>query len=105
MVDMTVGMFLLTCAPLKSSTTHHDPQMAATLDKPPQKFLPLCRTQEEALSLIEAYRETWYELYYSNVRTTDWHMVAATMGICCPGASLGKTSAQCRHKIEKLQQR
>ncbi|KAK2970370.1 hypothetical protein RJ640_012950 [Escallonia rubra] len=79
--------------------------MAATPDKPPRKFPPPCWTQEEALSLIEAYRERWYELRRGYLRTADWDAVAAAVGVRCPGASPAKTSAQCRHKMEKLRQR
>ncbi|KAK3013996.1 hypothetical protein RJ639_009549 [Escallonia herrerae] len=58
--------------------------------------------QEETLSLIEAYRKSWYELYRGYLRMIDWDAVAATVGIHCPRASPAKTSAQCRHKMEKL---
>ncbi|KAK2981562.1 hypothetical protein RJ640_002599 [Escallonia rubra] len=70
--------FLLTCASPKLSTTHHDPQMVATPDKPPWKFLPPCETQEKSLSLIEAYSEKWCELCCGYLRTIDWDVVAAS---------------------------
>ncbi|KAK2967974.1 hypothetical protein RJ640_015419 [Escallonia rubra] len=75
--------------------------MVAAPDKPPQKFLPPCETQEKALSLIEAYSEKWCELYRGYLCTIDWDAVAASVGIRCPGAFPTKTFAQCRHKMEK----
>ncbi|KAK2987769.1 hypothetical protein RJ640_016364 [Escallonia rubra] len=68
--------------------------MAATPNKHPLKFLPPCWIQEEALSLIEAYRERWYELCRGYYRTADWDAVAATVGIHCPRAFPSKTSTQ-----------
>ncbi|KAK2987850.1 hypothetical protein RJ640_010632 [Escallonia rubra] len=73
--------FLLTCASPKLSTTHHDPQMVAAPDKPPQKFLPPCETQEKALSLIEAYSEKWCELCRGYLCTIDWDAVAASVEV------------------------
>ncbi|KAK1356469.1 Trihelix transcription factor [Heracleum sosnowskyi] len=73
--------------------------------KVPRKFPPPCWTQEEALALIEAYRERWYALRRGYLRTADWDSVADAVGQRCPGASPAKTSAQCRHKMEKLRQR
>lgn len=72
---------------------------------PPRRFPPPCWTQEETLALIEAYRERWYALRRGYLRTADWDAVAATVTSRCPDASPAKTSAQCRHKMEKLRQR
>ncbi|KAK4349627.1 hypothetical protein RND71_032382 [Anisodus tanguticus] len=76
---------------------------------PPQpaarRFPPPCWTQEEALALIDAYREHWYALRRGYLRTADWDAVAAAVTTRCPDASPAKTSAQCRHKMEKLRQR
>lgn len=77
----------------------------AAVVKVPRKFPPPCWTQEEALALIEAYRERWYALRRGYLRTADWDSVADAVGQRCPGASPAKTSAQCRHKMEKLRQR
>lgn len=77
-------------------------------EKPPppvRRFPPPCWTQEETLALIEAYRERWYALRRGYLRTADWDAVAATVTSRCPDASPAKTSAQCRHKMEKLRQR
>lgn len=77
-------------------------------EKPPppaRRFPPPCWTQEETLALIEAYRERWYALRRGYLRTADWDAVATTVTSRCPDASPAKTSAQCRHKMEKLRQR
>ncbi|GFQ00936.1 trihelix transcription factor asil2 [Phtheirospermum japonicum] len=79
--------------------------VAETVEKAPRRFPPPCWTQEEALVLIDAYRERWYALRRGYLRTADWDAVAAAVASRCPGASLAKTSAQCRHKMEKLRQR
>lgn len=76
-----------------------------TAKKPQRRFPPPCWTQEETLALIEAYRERWYALRRGYLRTADWDSVAATVAGRCPSASPAKTSAQCRHKMEKLRQR
>ncbi|GJU26064.1 trihelix protein [Tanacetum coccineum] len=73
--------------------------------KPPRKFPPLCWSQEEALVLIQAYRDRWHALRRGCLRTADWDAVAEDVGRICPGATPPKTSAQCRHKMEKLRQR
>lgn len=73
--------------------------------KPARKFPPPCWTQEETLALIDAYRERWYALRRGYLRTPDWDAVAAAVTSRCPDASPAKTSAQCRHKMEKLRQR
>jgi hypothetical protein len=74
-------------------------------EKPPRKFPAPCWTQVETLVLIEAYRDRWYALRRGYLRTADWDAVAATVTSRCPDASPAKTSAQCRHKMEKLRQR
>ncbi|KAK4432385.1 hypothetical protein Salat_1000600 [Sesamum alatum] len=79
--------------------------VADTVEKAPRRFPPPCWTQEETLALIEAYRERWYALRRGYLRTADWDAVAAAVASRCPGASPAKTSAQCRHKMEKLRQR
>ncbi|KAL1565938.1 trihelix transcription factor ASIL2-like [Salvia divinorum] len=81
--------------------------VAEAAEKPPRRFPPPCWTQEETLVLIEAYRERWYALRRGYLRTADWDAVAAAVASRCGagGAAPVKTSAQCRHKIEKLRQR
>ncbi|KAG8374299.1 hypothetical protein BUALT_Bualt11G0117300 [Buddleja alternifolia] len=79
--------------------------VAEPVQKAPRRFPPPCWTQEETLALIEAYRERWYALRRGYLRTADWDAVAAAVASRCPGASPAKTSAQCRHKMEKLRQR
>ncbi|XP_057801448.1 trihelix transcription factor ASIL2-like [Salvia miltiorrhiza] len=79
--------------------------VADSAEKPQRRFPPPCWTQEETLVLIEAYRERWYALRRGYLRTADWDAVAAAVASHCPGASPAKTSAQCRHKMEKLRQR
>ncbi|XP_024994559.1 uncharacterized protein LOC112527931 isoform X1 [Cynara cardunculus var. scolymus] len=74
-------------------------------EKPVRRFPPPCWTQDEALALIQAYRERWYALRRGYLRTADWDAVAEEVGRICPGAIPPKTSAQCRHKMEKLRQR
>ncbi|XAR54887.1 hypothetical protein NMG60_11030214 [Bertholletia excelsa] len=74
-------------------------------EKPTRKFPPPCWTKEEALALIEAYRDRWYALRRGYLRTADWEAVAGAVAGRCPGSSPAKTSAQCRHKMEKLRQR
>nr|XP_043608033.1 suppressor of Mek1-like [Erigeron canadensis] len=76
----------------------------STAEKPIRRFPPPCWTQEEALSLIQAYRDRWYALRRGYLRTADWDAVAEDVGRLYP-ANPPKTSAQCRHKIEKLRQR
>ncbi|KAA8522142.1 hypothetical protein F0562_012544 [Nyssa sinensis] len=77
----------------------------STPPQPPRKFPAPCWTQEEALALIDAYRERWYALRRGYLRTADWNSVAEAVASRCPNASPSKTSAQCRHKMEKLRQR
>ncbi|KAL6985884.1 hypothetical protein U1Q18_019257 [Sarracenia purpurea var. burkii] len=79
--------------------------IATPPDKPPRKFPAPCWTQEETLALIDAYRNRWYALRRGYLRTADWDAVAAVVSSRCPDASPSKTSAQCRHKMEKLRQR
>ncbi|XP_024961432.1 trihelix transcription factor ASIL2-like [Cynara cardunculus var. scolymus] len=73
--------------------------------KPVRKFPPPCWTRDEALVLIEAYRERWYALHRAFLRTPDWDAVAEKVTTSCPDVIPPKTSAQCRHKMEKLRQR
>lgn len=81
------------------------PAVSDAAGKPGRKFPPPCWTQEETLALIDAYRERWYGLRRGYLRTADWDAVAAAVTSRCPDASPAKTSAQCRHKMEKLRQR
>ncbi|CAA2967741.1 Hypothetical predicted protein [Olea europaea subsp. europaea] len=76
-----------------------------TVEKPPRRFPPPCWTQEETLALIDAYRERWYALRRGYLRTADWDAVAAIINSRFSDAPIPKTSAQCRHKMEKLRQR
>ncbi|CAH1453845.1 unnamed protein product [Lactuca virosa] len=78
---------------------------AAAGEKPVRKFPPPCWTRDEALVLIEAYRERWYALHRAFLRTPDWDAVAEKVTTSCPDVTPPKTSAQCRHKMEKLRQR
>lgn len=78
---------------------------AAAGQKPVRKFPPPCWTRDEALVLIEAYRERWYALHRAFLRTPDWDAVAEKVTTSCPDVIPPKTSAQCRHKMEKLRQR
>ncbi|GJU26062.1 trihelix protein [Tanacetum coccineum] len=73
--------------------------------KPTRKFPPPCWTRDEALVLIEAYSERWYALHRAFLRNPDWDAVAEKVTTACPDVTPPKTSAQCRHKMEKLRQR
>nr|XP_043640078.1 trihelix transcription factor ASIL2-like [Erigeron canadensis] len=77
----------------------------STAVKPVRKFPPPCWTRDEALVLIEAYRERWYALHRAFLRNPDWDAVAEKVTTSCPDVMPPKTSAQCRHKMEKLRQR
>ncbi|KAI3691595.1 hypothetical protein L6452_31392 [Arctium lappa] len=70
-----------------------------------KKFPPPCWTRDEALVLIGAYRDRWYALHRAFLRTPDWDAVAEKVTTSCPDVTPPKTSAQCRHKMEKLRQR
>ncbi|KAL9231172.1 hypothetical protein vseg_006429 [Gypsophila vaccaria] len=72
---------------------------------PPRKFPAPCWTHEETLALIGAYQDKWYSLRRRNLRTADWDAVAEEVTRRCPGQSPPKSSAQCRHKMEKLRKR
>ncbi|GFZ01090.1 alcohol dehydrogenase transcription factor Myb/SANT-like family protein [Actinidia rufa] len=74
-------------------------------EKPPRKFPAPCWTQDETLALIDAYRDRWLALRRGYLRTADWDEVAEAVAVRCPAAGAAKTSAQCRHKMEKLRQR
>ncbi|KAJ9549614.1 hypothetical protein OSB04_022157 [Centaurea solstitialis] len=78
---------------------------AAAVVKPVRRFPPPCWTRDEALVLIEAYRERWYALHRAFLRNPDWDAVAEKVTTSCPDVAPPKTSAQCRHKMEKLRQR
>lgn len=86
------------------STSATTTTVSAT-QKPTRRFPPPCWTQDEALALIQAYRERWYALRRGYLRTADWDAVAEDVARLSPGAVPPKTSAQCRHKMEKLRQR
>ncbi|GMH22623.1 hypothetical protein Nepgr_024466 [Nepenthes gracilis] len=73
--------------------------------EPPRKFPAPCWTQEETLALINAYRDKWYSLHRRNLRSVDWDAVATAVAAKCPGQTPPKTSAQSRHKMEKLRKR
>lgn len=93
-----------------SSTTDAAPESAVDVlavaeEKPARRFPAPCWTQEETLALIQAYRDRWYALRRGYLRTADWDAVAEAVFSRCPDASPAKTSAQCRHKMEKLRQR
>nr|GEX08739.1 hypothetical protein [Tanacetum cinerariifolium] len=68
--------------------------------KPPRKFPPLCWSQEEALVLIQAYRDRWHALRRGCLRTADWDAVAEDVGRICPGATPPKTSAHYVTQVE-----
>ncbi|KNA12325.1 hypothetical protein SOVF_126950 [Spinacia oleracea] len=70
-----------------------------------RKFPAPCWTQDETLALIHAYQDKWYSLRRRNLRTADWEAVADEVNRRCPDQSPPKTSAQCRHKMEKLRKR
>ncbi|KAI3812892.1 hypothetical protein L1987_17605 [Smallanthus sonchifolius] len=73
--------------------------------KPVRKFPPPCWTRDEALVLIEAYRDRWYALHRAFLKNPDWDAVAEKVTTSCPDVTPPKTPAQCRHKMEKLRQR
>ncbi|CAI9109158.1 OLC1v1008924C1 [Oldenlandia corymbosa var. corymbosa] len=73
------------------------------VEKPVRKFPPPCWTQEETLALIDAYNERWYAFHRGCLLTADWDAAAVVVTSRCPDAS-SATSAQCRHKMEKLRQ-
>lgn len=72
---------------------------------PPRKFPPPCWTHDETVALIESYRQKWYSLRRTNLRSNDWEDVCAAVSGSCPQISPAKTAVQCRHKIEKLRKR
>ncbi|XP_074317623.1 uncharacterized protein LOC141653684 [Silene latifolia] len=73
---------------------------------PPRKFPAPCWTHDETLALIGSYQDKWYSLRRRNLRTADWDAVAEEVARRCPTAAPpAKTSAQCRHKMEKLRKR
>ncbi|GAB4834647.1 hypothetical protein Ancab_032910 [Ancistrocladus abbreviatus] len=88
-----------------SSSANPSPPQQLPPPEPPRKFPAPCWTQEETLALINAYQDKWYSLRRRNLRSTDWDAVAAVVGARCPDQSPPKSSAQCRHKMEKLRKR
>ncbi|XP_058189191.1 trihelix transcription factor ENAP1-like [Rhododendron vialii] len=73
-------------------------------EKPPRKFLALCWTQSETLALIDAYRDRSYALRHGYLCMADWDAVPTAVTGRFLNVSPAKTSAQCRHKMEKLRQ-
>ncbi|GMH29780.1 hypothetical protein Nepgr_031623 [Nepenthes gracilis] len=84
---------------LPSTSTDPPPQ------EPTRKFPAPCWTQQETVSLINAYRDKWYSLRRRNLRSVDWDAVSTAVAAKCPGQTPSKSSAQCRHKMEKLRKR
>ncbi|KAK6935090.1 Myb/SANT-like DNA-binding domain 4 [Dillenia turbinata] len=72
--------------------------------QPPRKFPSPCWTHDETLALIDSYRDKWYSLRRGHLRSSDWESVASSVASLCPSTP-PKSSAQCRHKIEKLRKR
>ncbi|XP_057521139.1 trihelix transcription factor ASIL1-like [Amaranthus tricolor] len=70
-----------------------------------RKFPAPCWTQDETLALINVYQDKWYSLRRRNLRTADWEAVADEVNRRCPNQDTPKSSAQCRHKMEKLRKR
>ncbi|MFS8029695.1 putative transcription factor MYB family [Helianthus anomalus] len=84
---------------------HHTLTPMSTTTAVKRKFPPPCWTRDEALVLIQAYRERWYALHRAFLKNPDWDAVAEKVTTSCPDVTPPKTSAQCRHKMEKLRQR
>ncbi|KMT11833.1 hypothetical protein BVRB_5g105300 [Beta vulgaris subsp. vulgaris] len=84
-----------------------DPTPTPENPPPPvvRKFPAPCWTQDETLALIHVYQDKWYSLRRRNLRTADWEAVADEVNRRCPDQSPPKSSAQCRHKMEKLRKR
>uniref|UniRef100_A0A803LUE3 Myb-like domain-containing protein n=1 Tax=Chenopodium quinoa TaxID=63459 RepID=A0A803LUE3_CHEQI len=85
-----------------------DPSPVPENPPPPpvvRKFPAPCWTQDETLALIHSYQDKWYSLRRRNLRTADWEAVADEVNRRCPDQSPPKSSAQCRHKMEKLRKR
>ncbi|GAB2224323.1 hypothetical protein Drorol1_Dr00005076 [Drosera rotundifolia] len=76
--------------------------MASTLTR---RIPPPCWSNDETLALIECYRDKWYALRRGNLRAAHWEEVADAVAARCKGRFPGKTSVQCRHKMEKLRKR
>ncbi|KAM5573135.1 protein FIP2-like [Rosa sericea] len=70
----------------------------------PRRVPPPCWTQDEARSLILAYRDRWFALRRTNLKSADWDHVSAATATAAP-SSPPKTALQCRHKMEKLRKR
>ncbi|KAL2903113.1 Trihelix transcription factor ASIL2 [Bienertia sinuspersici] len=97
-----------------SSPPPENPPIPSSQPQPPpqppppvvvRKFPAPCWTQDETLALIQAYQDKWFSLRRRNLRTADWEAVADEVNRRCPDQSPPKTSAQCRHKMEKLRKR
>ncbi|KAL6181208.1 hypothetical protein ACLB2K_047863 [Fragaria x ananassa] len=77
--------------------------MSTTVVTKPRRVPPPCWTQDEAQSLILAYRDRWFALRRANLKAADWdHVAKAT---AATSSSPPKTALQCRHKMEKLRKR
>ncbi|KAI3743018.1 hypothetical protein L1987_60719 [Smallanthus sonchifolius] len=73
---------------------------------PASRRLPLpCWSNDETVSLIDAYRDKWYSLRRGNLRAPHWQEVADGVAVRCPSGNPPKTSIQCRHKMEKIRKR
>ncbi|GAB4861996.1 hypothetical protein Ancab_037250 [Ancistrocladus abbreviatus] len=70
-----------------------------------RRLPPPCWSHEETVALIDSYREIWYTLRRGNLRALHWEEVSDSVARRCPRAIPPKTSAQCRHKMEKLRKR
>ncbi|XP_004301730.1 PREDICTED: uncharacterized protein LOC101297845 [Fragaria vesca subsp. vesca] len=98
------------CPPLylSSSTkpTTSPTIMSTTVVTKPRRVPPPCWTQDEAQSLILAYRDRWFALRRANLKAADWdHVAKATAAASSSSSSPPKTALQCRHKMEKLRKR
>ncbi|KAK9274505.1 hypothetical protein L1049_021754 [Liquidambar formosana] len=87
------------------STSSPPPAPAPAPTTTARKVPPPCWTHDETLALIEAYRERWLSLRRGYLRSSDWDAVATAVSRRCRLVTPSKSSAQCRHKIEKLRQR
>ncbi|KAL1802403.1 hypothetical protein DCAR_0933972 [Daucus carota subsp. sativus] len=70
----------------------------------PRRLPPPCWSHDETVALIDSYREKWYSLRRGNLRACHWQEVADSVALRSPNEP-GKTSVQCRHKMEKLRKR
>ncbi|XP_061359682.1 trihelix transcription factor ENAP1-like [Gastrolobium bilobum] len=97
-----------------SSPPPPDPPSALplTLPAPPppsssstRRLPPPCWSHDETVAVIDAYRDKWYSLGRSNLKSNHWQDVADAVATRCPIACPPKTAVQCRHKMEKLRKR